>query len=78
MDDTPSIPDEREYLEARVYLADWQVERFLEFCEEHLKQIPDLSRVPSSELNGYKEFFELLAEQEADRLHRDIPPASRN
>jgi hypothetical protein len=64
--------DRREYTKATVYLPDFQLERFLEFCEKELEQMPELSRVPADDLNGYKEFFEVLAAEEDDRLGPDV------
>lgn len=60
--------ENREYTKATVYLADWQLEKFLDFCENELEQLPELSRIPPDELNGYREFFELLAAREDGRL----------
>lgn len=70
--------ENREYTKATVYLADWQLERFLDFCEEELEQLPELSRVPPDELNGYKEFFQLLAAREDERLSAEVPPERLN
>lgn len=60
--------ENREYTKATIYVADWQLEKFLEFCEEELGQMPELSRIPPEDLNGYREFFELLAAEEDGRL----------
>ena len=70
--------DAREYIEARVLLADWQLERFLTFCEKELEQVPDLSRVPGERLNGYKEFLELAAAHKDQRLFAKIGKGGRN
>lgn len=69
--------DEREYVEARVLLADWQLERFLDFCEKELKQLPDLSHVPEG-LDGYREFFELLAARKEKALRSRASPEKMN
>lgn len=70
--------EEREYTKATLYLPDWQLEKFLEFCEDELGQLPELSRIPPEELNGYREFFELLASEEDDRLQPEMPAHSMN
>lgn len=72
------MEEDREYIEATIQLADWQLEKFLDFCEEELGQLPELSRIPAEELNGYKEFFELLAAEEDDRLQPDLSGPSMN
>lgn len=66
------MEEDRDYIKATVHLADWQLEKFLDFCEQELGQLPELSRIPPEELNGYREFFELLAAEEDDRLSPDL------
>ncbi len=70
--------EDREYIKATVHLADWQLEKFLDFCEEELSQLPELSRIPPEELNGYREFFELLAAEEDGRMLPDLSGRSMN
>lgn len=70
--------DNREYTKATIYLPDWQLERFLTFCEEELGQMPELSRIPPEELNGYREFFQLLAADDDDRLTPEIDESRLN
>lgn len=70
--------ENREYTKATLYLPDWQLEKFLAFCEDELGQMPELSRIPPEELNGYHEFFKLLAAEEDGRLQPDVSDASMN
>jgi hypothetical protein len=75
---TPADDDGHEYIEARVLIADWQLERFLDFCEKELKQLPELSRIPGEKLNGYRELFALLAAHKDRRLNAKTPPERQN
>lgn len=72
------MEEDREYVEATVHLADWQIEKFLDFCEEELGQLPEMSRIPADKLNGSREFFELLAAEEDGRLQPDLSDKSMN
>jgi hypothetical protein len=72
------MAEDRDYIEATVQLADWQLEPFLSFCEEELDQLPELSRIPPEELHGYRELFELLAAEEDGRLQPDLSGPSMN
>lgn len=72
----PTTP--RTLLEARVLVPDWLLERFLEFCEEELGQLPDLDHVAPELRAALQPFLDLLSAQREDRVLAKLPHASRN
>jgi hypothetical protein len=71
------MEEDRESIEATVHLADGQIEEFLDCCEDERANRPRRP-VPAEELDGYREFFELLAADEDDRLQPDLSGPSMN
>ncbi len=68
-----------EHVEATVFLPDHLVEEFLDWCEEHLGQLPNLERVQDEETLGrYAPFYKLMAAQDEDRLLAAIEARSQN
>lgn len=68
----------REHVEATVILPDYMLERFLDFCEEELGQLPDLEHVDPEDLGDRRALYELMASQEEDRLQAKVPASLRN